>query len=86
VELSSEADLFFHYAHSVDERSFRAMRDEQRLMVRHPHGPVFPGTLINCLLLQVDFREYAKILSDSFTQAVKVRLIISCCSALLVVN
>lgn len=33
VELSSESDLFFHYTHIVDEKAFRTMRDEQRLMV-----------------------------------------------------
>jgi len=33
VELSSEGDLFFHYSHTVDERLFNAMRDEQKLMV-----------------------------------------------------
>lgn len=36
VELSSESDLFFHYSHVVDEKSFRAMRDEQRLMIEFP--------------------------------------------------
>lgn len=36
VELSSESDLFFHYSHIVDEKSFRAMRDEQRLMIEFP--------------------------------------------------
>lgn len=33
VELSSESDLFFHYSHIADEKTFRAMREEQRLMV-----------------------------------------------------
>lgn len=33
VELSNEADLFFHYASVVDAATFRAMRDEQHLMV-----------------------------------------------------
>jgi hypothetical protein len=33
VELSSESDLFFHYTHQLDERSFRAVREEQRLMI-----------------------------------------------------
>lgn len=27
VELSSEADLFFHYAHSTDEATFQVMRN-----------------------------------------------------------
>jgi hypothetical protein len=33
VELSSEADMFFHYTHIVDEKGFNIMRDEQKLMV-----------------------------------------------------
>ena len=33
VELSSESDMFFHYASVIDAGSFRAMRDEQHLMV-----------------------------------------------------
>ncbi|RYG47998.1 hypothetical protein EON67_08025, partial [archaeon] len=33
VELSSEADMFFHYSHVVDEKGFNFMRDEQKLMV-----------------------------------------------------
>jgi hypothetical protein len=33
LELSSESDLFFHYSHALDERAFRAIREEQRLMI-----------------------------------------------------
>ncbi len=33
LELTSEADLFFHYTHVVDARSFKAVREEQRLMI-----------------------------------------------------
>ena len=33
VELSSESDLFFHYSHVLDERSFKTVREEQRLMI-----------------------------------------------------
>ena len=33
VELSSEADLFFHYMHVVDEVGFRMMQESQKLMV-----------------------------------------------------
>jgi len=36
VELSSEADLFFHYTHIVDDKAFAAMRDEQKLMIDFP--------------------------------------------------
>ena len=33
LELSSEQDLFFHFQHTLDERSFRQVREEQRLMI-----------------------------------------------------
>lgn len=33
IELSSEADLFFMYSHVVDEKTFNAMRDDQKLTV-----------------------------------------------------
>jgi hypothetical protein len=33
LELSSESDLFFHYTHIVDARSFKSVREEQRLMI-----------------------------------------------------
>ncbi len=33
LELSSESDLFFHYTHLVDERAFKMLREDQRLMI-----------------------------------------------------
>lgn len=33
LELSSEADLFFHYIHVVDEVGFRMMQESQKLMI-----------------------------------------------------
>ena len=33
MELSSEADLFFHYTHFVDENSFPQLQEKQKLMV-----------------------------------------------------
>lgn len=33
LELSSETDLFFHYTHVADDRSFRGIREEQHLMI-----------------------------------------------------
>ena len=33
IELTSESDLFFNYTSTIDERTFRAMRDEQHLMI-----------------------------------------------------
>jgi hypothetical protein len=40
VELSSESDLFFHYTHIAEERTWKAMRDEQRLMVSFQVWPI----------------------------------------------
>ena len=39
LELSSEQDLFFHYSHVLDERTFRAVREEQRLMIEFQDYP-----------------------------------------------
>ena len=36
LELSSEQDLFFHFSHTLDERAFRLVREEQRLMIEFP--------------------------------------------------
>jgi hypothetical protein len=36
LELSSEQDLFFHFTHTLDERAFRLVREEQRLMIEFP--------------------------------------------------
>uniref|UniRef100_A0A6T8AJC6 Spindle assembly abnormal protein 6 N-terminal domain-containing protein n=1 Tax=Prymnesium polylepis TaxID=72548 RepID=A0A6T8AJC6_9EUKA len=33
VELTSENDLFFHYSHTLDEAGFRAVQEQQKLMV-----------------------------------------------------
>ena len=40
LELSSEQDLFFHYTHVIEERSFRSVREEQRLMIEFQDYPV----------------------------------------------
>lgn len=40
MELSSENDLFFHFTHLIDEKAFRAVRDEQRLMIEFSDYPV----------------------------------------------
>lgn len=34
VELSSEADLFFHYVHVIDESAFRRVQEQQKLMIQ----------------------------------------------------
>lgn len=31
--MTSENDLFFHFTHSVDEKSFRDMQEKQKLMI-----------------------------------------------------
>jgi Centriolar protein SAS N-terminal len=33
VELSSEADLFFHYQHLIDEHAYQHVQENQKLMV-----------------------------------------------------
>ncbi|CDJ61784.1 hypothetical protein, conserved [Eimeria maxima] len=40
IELASENDLFFHYTHVVDEKAFRQMQQNQKLMIEfadYPH-------------------------------------------------
>ncbi|CAN0374207.1 unnamed protein product [Ectocarpus sp. 8 AP-2014] len=50
VELSSEADLFFHYTHSIDDASFQVMQEEQKLMVEFQDYPnVLIRMLNNCI-------------------------------------
>ena len=36
MELSSEADLFFHYTHQIDEAGFQLVQEQQKLMVEFP--------------------------------------------------
>eukprot|EP00904_Undaria_pinnatifida_P006602 jgi/Undpi1/3071/HiC_scaffold_15.g06447.m1 len=50
VELSSEADLFYHYTHRTDEASFQVMQDDQKLMVEFQDYPnVLIRMLNNCI-------------------------------------
>jgi Centriolar protein SAS N-terminal len=49
VELSSEADLFFHYMHIIDEAGFREMQEQQKLMVEFAD---YPAVLVSALLSQ----------------------------------
>lgn len=50
IELTSENDLFFHYVHSVDEQSFRAMQEQQKLMIDFPdYMSVLIKNLNNCI-------------------------------------
>jgi hypothetical protein len=46
VELTTESDLFFHYMHVATEDTFRAMQEEQKLMVEFPdYGNVLARSL-----------------------------------------
>mmetsp|Transcript_18741 Transcript_18741/g.30381 ORF Transcript_18741/g.30381 Transcript_18741/m.30381 type:complete len:240 (-) Transcript_18741:32-751(-) len=50
IELTSENDLFFHYTHSVDEHGFRAMQENQKLMIDFPdYITVVVKMLNNCI-------------------------------------
>uniref|UniRef100_A0A7S2UUP1 Spindle assembly abnormal protein 6 N-terminal domain-containing protein n=1 Tax=Fibrocapsa japonica TaxID=94617 RepID=A0A7S2UUP1_9STRA len=50
IELSSEADLFFHYYHQLDLTGFKTVQDQQRLMVEFPDYPnVLIRMLNNCI-------------------------------------
>ncbi|CAM9223061.1 unnamed protein product [Phaeothamnion confervicola] len=46
VELSSEADLFFHFMHVSDDPAYQAMQEQQKLMVDFPD---YPNMLIRLL-------------------------------------
>eukprot|EP00953_Heterococcus_sp_UTEX-ZZ885_P038594 19807-Heterococcus_DN1.PRE.4 len=47
VELSSEADLFFHYMHIIDEAGFREMQEQQKLMVEFADYPAVLVRMLN---------------------------------------
>eukprot|EP00638_Chattonella_subsalsa_P005567 CAMPEP_0117755376 /NCGR_PEP_ID=MMETSP0947-20121206/13413_1 /TAXON_ID=44440 /ORGANISM="Chattonella subsalsa, Strain CCMP2191" /LENGTH=227 /DNA_ID=CAMNT_0005574695 /DNA_START=237 /DNA_END=920 /DNA_ORIENTATION=- len=50
VEVSSEADLFFHYTHQLDTSGFQVVQEQQRLMVDFPDYPnVLIRMLNNCI-------------------------------------
>jgi len=50
VELTSENDLFFHFTHSADERGFRHMQEQQKLMVDFPeYVTVLVKSLNSCI-------------------------------------
>ena len=46
VELCSENDMFFHYAHNIDENSFKAVQEAQKLMIEYPD---YPNVLVKML-------------------------------------
>ena len=46
LELSSEADLFFHFMHIIDETSYKAMQESQKLMVEFSE---YPSVLVRML-------------------------------------
>uniref|UniRef100_A0A7R9VLS3 Spindle assembly abnormal protein 6 N-terminal domain-containing protein n=1 Tax=Chlamydomonas euryale TaxID=1486919 RepID=A0A7R9VLS3_9CHLO len=47
VELSSESNLFFHYAHDMDADKFKAMQQSQKLMVNFPDYPTVLLRMVN---------------------------------------
>ena len=50
VELASESDLFFHYIHICDENSFKAVQEQQKLMVEFPdYANVLIRMLNSCI-------------------------------------
>jgi hypothetical protein len=50
VELTSEADLFFHYTHSIDRDSYSDMKKSQDLMVDFAGYPkVLSKMLLSCI-------------------------------------
>ena len=46
VELSSESDIFFYYAHEMDETGFRLVQEQQKLMVDFDE---YPNVMIKML-------------------------------------
>ncbi|KAL0210633.1 hypothetical protein RCL1_005069 [Eukaryota sp. TZLM3-RCL] len=50
VELTSESDLFFLYHHSLDEISFRALQEQQRLMIDLNEFPQVLIRMVNQVL------------------------------------
>ena len=50
IELSSEADLFYHYMHVIDESGFSGVQEQQKLMVEFADYPnVLIRMLNNCI-------------------------------------
>lgn len=47
LELSSEADLFFHYAFNIDEHDFPELQERQKLMIDFPHFSVVLIRMLN---------------------------------------
>ncbi|KAG1662571.1 hypothetical protein FOA52_003950 [Chlamydomonas sp. UWO 241] len=47
IELSSESNLFFHYAHDMDTEQFQALQEQQRLMVNFPDYPTVALRMLN---------------------------------------
>lgn len=47
IELSSENDLFFHFTHEVDAEGFRAIQNEQKLMIDFHQYPAILARSFN---------------------------------------
>jgi hypothetical protein len=50
LEMSSEVDLFFHYLHYVDERSFSKIQEAQKLMVDLSDYPAILVRMLNACI------------------------------------
>lgn len=50
LELSSEADLFFHYMHIVDEKEFLRIQEQQRLVVDFIDYPTILIRMLNACI------------------------------------
>eukprot|EP01026_Neomeris_dumetosa_P040384 TRINITY_DN3333_c0_g1_i1.p1 TRINITY_DN3333_c0_g1~~TRINITY_DN3333_c0_g1_i1.p1 ORF type:complete len:234 (+),score=32.84 TRINITY_DN3333_c0_g1_i1:79-780(+) len=50
VELSSEGNLFFHYAHEMDQQVFSQVQDAQKLMVEFVEYPAVLAKMLNACI------------------------------------
>ncbi|KAG2387982.1 hypothetical protein C9374_000832 [Naegleria lovaniensis] len=50
LELTSEADLFFHFTHSMGRRDFLALQQSQKLMVDFPNYPKMLSKMLNACI------------------------------------
>lgn len=65
IELSSENDLFFHFAHSLDDGGFVSVQEEQKLMIDFPqYAAVLIKMLNNCIKEPESHLAVFVILSD----------------------
>lgn len=58
VELSSEADLFFHYVHVIDGDGYRRVQNQQKLMVDFSDYPNVLIRMLNLCIREVSEHRY----------------------------